>query len=101
MPGVTYVTENFFVIEYGNLQLKDLKIIINLFTAVVSRIEKRQTTSTPFLNVNVTIDPAQNHFRVPRENLMDGEMYTVRVSSNNHYNVVRVSKNYSNTCRLV
>ncbi len=67
------------MIERGNLQLEVRQMItINIFT-VDSRIEKRQT-NTPFLNVNVTIDPAQNHFRVPRANLMDGQTYTVQVS---------------------
>ena len=81
MLDVIYVTEDFFVIKLGNLQLevRQITITINLFT-VVSRIEKRQTTNTPSLNVNVTIDPAQNHFRVPRENLMDRQTYTVQVS---------------------
>ncbi len=80
LPDITYVGENLFVIERGDLVIPQHQMItINLFT-VDSRNKKRQTTDTPSLNVNVTIDPTQKRFRVPRERLVDGQTYTVRVS---------------------
>ena len=65
------------MIEFGYLvSCQRQMTTINMFT-VASQIE---TTSTPSLNVNVTINPAQTRFRVPRERLVSGQIYIVRVS---------------------
>lgn len=77
IADVTYVHENLFVMKRGDILDSD-ELIVNLINMGGGPSRKRQT-NVPSLNVNVTLEPDRDLFRVPREHLMVGQTYFVQV----------------------